>query len=95
MSTSLDPLKETSQDLHRFWFIIKTEQQWYSIIRECRNWFGSKWIGQNKVRRKLAKINKFSTLEIWFEVPDAKFATWISVKYSIQVRSDSKKDIGK
>ena len=28
--------------------------------------------------------------KIWFEVPDPAFATWISVKYSIEVASDLK-----
>ena len=39
MSKSLDPLRTTTPDLHRFWFVISTEQQWYAIMRECRAWF--------------------------------------------------------
>jgi hypothetical protein len=32
---------------------------------------------------------------IWFEVPDPAFATWISVKHSIEVASDLKHSSGK
>jgi len=29
-------------------------------------------------------------MPIWFEVPDPRFATWISIKLSMQVQSDAK-----
>jgi hypothetical protein len=93
MSKSLDPLKETAQDLHRFWFSLTSEKQWYAIMKECREWFGKDWKCQGKVRRKLESYGLNRTRKsqlIWFEVPDPKFATWISVKHSIQVHSDSK-----
>jgi len=32
---------------------------------------------------------------VWFEVPDPRFATWISVKMSIIVQSDAKYQGGK
>ena len=95
MSKSIDPLKITAQELHRFWFSISTEKQWYDIMRECRAWFGKNWRGQAKVRRKLDPrrrgLLKLAPLEVWFEVPDPRFATWVSVKYSLQVQSDSKR----
>lgn len=94
MSMDTDPLKTTTQELHRFWFLISTEQQWYDIIRECRSWFGKSWRGQGKIRRKL-KTFKSRPLEVWFDVPDIRFATWISVKFSIQVQSNAKKESGK
>ena len=93
MSKSLDPLKETAQDLHRFWFALGDEKQWSAIMAECRAWFGKNWKCQPKVRRKLESYNHRRTRKtqlIWFEVPDTKFATWISVKHGIQVQSDSK-----
>jgi len=93
MSKSLDPLKETTQDLHRFWFSLANEQQWYAIMKECREWFGKNWKCQGKVRRKLESFggrHVRKTHLIWFDVPDPKFATWVSVKHSIQVHSDSK-----
>lgn len=85
-------MEQASKPLQRFWFSVATEQQWYDIIRECRSWFGKNWHGQGKVRRKL-KNNIYKTnqsLPVWFEVPDPRFATWISVKHSIQVYSDEK-----
>ena len=94
MSKSLDPLKITAQELHRFWFSITTEKQWYDIMRECRQWFGKNWRGQAKVRRKFNTRGGISfrtgPLSVWFEVPDPRFATWVSVKMAIQVQSDAK-----
>ena len=95
---SIDPLKKTTQELHRFWFLVTTEKQWYNIIREARQWFGKDWKSQSKVKRKLAQKNLFgrpTTLMTWFDVPDVGFATWISIKYSIQVQSDAKFNAGK
>jgi hypothetical protein len=79
--------------LHKFWFFISTEKQWYDVMRECRAWFGKNWCGMSKVRKKLNTNRghiKIGPVPVWFEVPDPRFATWISVKYSIQVHSDSK-----
>lgn len=93
MSKSLDPLKETTQDLHRFWFLLASDKQWYAIMAECRTWFGKNWRCQGKVLRKLGSMNhRYSPKPqlIWFDVPDPKFATWVSVKLGIQVHSDAK-----
>jgi hypothetical protein len=99
MSMDADPLKITTQELHRFWFSITTEKQWYDIMRECRNWFGKNWRGQGKIRRKLKQTSALrwnkSSLQVWFEVPDPRFATWIAVKMSVQVQSDAKQQVGK
>lgn len=45
-----------------------------------------------KVRRKFNARNMphGHTIMVWFEVPDPRFATWISVKHSLQVQSDAK-----
>ena len=93
MSTQFDPLRTTTPELHRFWFIVSTEKQWYDIMRECRAWFGQNWRGMSKVRKKLTprgSYAKMSQVPVWFEVPDPRFATWISVKLSLQVQSDAK-----
>lgn len=100
MSTQFDPLKTTSQELHRFWFMVATEKQWYDIIRECRGWFGKNWQGMSKVRKKLnpryrSLSGRIQPVAVWFEVPDPRFATWISVKMSIEVQSDAKYQGGK
>ena len=79
--------------------MVSTEQQWYGIIRECRTWFGTNWRGMSKVRRKLTPRHRATpfpnTIAVWFDVPDARFATWISVKMSLQVLSDQKYLAGK
>jgi hypothetical protein len=92
MSKQLDPLGKTAPELHRFWFMISTERQWYDVMQECRAWFGRDWRGMSKVRRKLhAKYSPTGkTVPVWFEVPDPRFATWIAVKMSLQVQSDAK-----
>ena len=93
MSKQLDPLGTTAPELHRFWFVISTEQQWYDIMRECRVWFGRRWHSMAKVRRKLdARHSRIRAIPVpvWFEVPDPRFATWIAVKMSLQVLSDAK-----
>lgn len=92
MSTQSDPLKVTAQELHRFWFSISTEQQWYAVMRECRSWFRANWRTMPKVRRKLNAryVGRGHTVMVWFEVPDPRFATWVSVKLSLQVQSDAK-----
>lgn len=98
MSESNDPENYAGQSLHRFWFSVATEKQWYDIIRECRAWFGKNWRGMGKVRRKLQPRYAGTGRErvmVWFEVPDPRFATWISVKYSIQAQSDAKYQSGK
>ena len=91
--------KTTKQEeLHKFWFQIASQDQWYNIMRECRNWFGKNWKCQGKVRRKLnpsSTLRQRPSLAVWFEVPDSRFATWVSVKYSIQVQSDAKFNSGK
>jgi hypothetical protein len=69
--------------------------QWYSIMRECREWFGKNWRTQGRVKRKLA--NSYNAkpflqhpIPVWFEVPDPRFATWISVKLSLQIVGEDK-----
>ena len=94
MSKQSDPLKVTTQELHRFWFAISTVEQWYGIMRECRTWFRTNWRTMPKVRRKFtrqyARGGRLPPVMIWFDVPDPRFATWVSVKMSIQVQSDAK-----
>jgi|688.fasta_scaffold25036_3 hypothetical protein len=94
MSKSLDPLKKTAQELHRFYFMISTPEQWYGIMKDCRREFGRNWACQSKVLRKLKtpKWGYYRTSKVpfpvWFDIPNQAFATWIAVKFSIEVRSD-------
>jgi len=84
--------------LHRIYVKLSTEQQWYAVMRECRAWFGKNWRTQGRVKRKLSH-GQIRTLRepipIWFEVPDLRFATWISVKMSLQVAGEDKYKAGK
>jgi len=97
MSKQFDPLKTTTPELHRFWFHLRTLEQWYAIMRECRAWFGKDWRGMAKVRKKISpQYGRLGqALPVWFEVPDPRFATWVAVKMSLQVQSDAKYQSGK
>ncbi len=84
--------------LHRIYVSISSEQQWYAVMRECRSWFGKNWRTQGRVKRKLSHSHIRTLREpipIWFEVPDLRFATWISVKMSLQVAGEAKHKAGK
>ena len=99
MSKQLDPLKTTAPELHRFWVKLSTEKQWYSVIQECRSWFGSNWQGQGKVRRKLDPSRSTHTTRsgvvVWFDVPDPRWATWIATKFALQVQADHPEKVAK
>ena len=86
--------------LHRIYISITTEEQWYNVMRECRSWFGKNWRTQSRVKRKLTEGSRMSrgtrpSISVWFEVPDLRFATWISVKMSLQVAGEDKHKAGK
>jgi hypothetical protein len=95
MSTSLDPLKTTAPDLHRFWITIATERQWYSVMAEARSWFGKNWQCQNKIKRKLGPFSNNSPIVVWFDVPDPKWATWVATKTALQVVANDPKKANK
>lgn len=93
MSIQSDPLKTTPAPLQRFWFYCPNEATWYKIMAECRAWFGKNWQTQNKVRRKFQEApyrHGVVSLPVWFDVSDPRFATWCTVKFGIQVKSDEK-----
>lgn len=87
MSTSLDPLKTTTPDLHRFFVYVESHKQWYTVIAEARAWFGKNWKCQNKVRRKLMRMSYDETpsMPVWFDVPDPKWSTWVATKLGVRV----------
>jgi hypothetical protein len=106
MSMSMDPLKITTLPLHRFWFKIYTAKQWYAVINECRDLYGKNWRTKRNVFKRFKRTKTLShalrhwmyvniSHDIWFEVPDQTFATWVSVKHSIEVASDAKHSNGK
>ncbi len=90
MPESLDPLKSTTEHMHRIWVEVRTLAQWYAIQQEARRWFGHQWRGQSKVRRKLDRSHRSpwhgeQDVTVWFDVPDPQFATWIGVKLALRI----------
>lgn len=82
---------EPGAELHRVYFEISTTGQWYAIMGEARALYGKNWKCQGHVRKKLDRyawgnssgtFTKFVT--IWFEVPDPKFTTWVSMKLAVR-----------
>ena len=90
MSKSLDPLKTTTPELHRFYINLETVPQWYAVMRECRQNFGTNWRTQSKVKRKLSRdcARTGQRMWVWFEVPDLRFASWIALKLAMAVSQD-------
>ena len=87
MSESISSLESTPLVMHRIWFDISSTDVWYSIQREAKKLYGQSWKSQSRVRRKLENIwgNPVS-YQIWFDVPDQSFASWISVKYAVTAK---------
>ena len=91
MFESLDSLKSTPLVMHRIQVQLSDVQKWYAVIRELNLTFGTKnWRGQPHVKRRLERliwqIPDSDPIWVWFEVPDAKFATWLAVKLAVNVR---------
>jgi hypothetical protein len=85
---SLDPLKVTTDAMHLCRIVVELEsaKQWYSIIREAQRVFGhGNWSGQSRIKRKLENNWERKKINVWFDVPDASFASWISVKLAVRV----------
>jgi hypothetical protein len=72
----------TAQTMCRIVFEIKDTTTWYAVMQEARAMFGKNWRCQGNVRRKLEwGTNK--SVQVWFEVPDPQFATWVSLKLAV------------
>ena len=82
--------KETDATYHRFFVQIDSVEQWYKVMQECRNWFNNNWRAQSRVKRQFNRKTVFVPVTVWFDVPDAKWATWVSTKLSIVVFRDDK-----
>ena len=68
----------------KFIIDLDRESQWYQVMAECRRCFGRQWRGQPRVRRKFRyrplAITAPPPVQVWFEVPDPEFMTWIGIK---------------
>jgi hypothetical protein len=88
MLPSLDSLKTTTPPMHKLYFELSTVEQWYSIMREARAQFGTNWRSQAHVKRRLEHAGLWHVPghaeRVWFEVPDAKFGTWIAIKHAVR-----------
>ena len=99
MSESLNSLKSTPLPMHRIWVEIGSIEIWYKIIAEANREFGVRgWRGQSGTKRRLDRQTNVSwpsisktTVRVWFDVPDEKFATWIAIKYPVTVLASSGK----
>lgn len=96
MSKHADPLGKTAPELHRFYVRVRTAEQWYAVMAECRAWFGLNWRTMPKVRRKFnPKWSKDPIVTAWFEVPDLRICTWIATKFSLEVTTRPPDSSGK
>lgn len=75
---SSNPLQVT----RRVYFHVCSVKDWYNIIREAHALYGPHWQGQRHVKRKLER-RLAEPLKVWFDVPDEKFATWVSIKHGV------------
>lgn len=91
MCQSLDPLKSTTGSVHLFRvvLVVKHRDQWYQIIREANRCFGlGQWRSQAKVLRRLNRSEWTpNPVRVWFDVPNQEFASWIGIKYGVEIVS--------
>jgi hypothetical protein len=97
MSKHVDPLGKTASELHRFYARVRTVEQWYAIMHECRAWFGQDWRSMPRVRRKLHPrySSNMEPLSVWFEVPDLRICTWIATKLALELTTRAPDSAGK
>jgi len=85
ISESLDSLKVTPLPMHRITFSLKSTEQWYKIMREARALYGKNWRSQPHAKRRLDRNSWMQKTErVWFDVPDAQFASWCAVKLAVE-----------
>jgi len=72
----------TAQTMCRIVFEIKDTDTWYAVMQEARAMFGRNWRCQSKVRRKL-EWGVTQPVQVWFEVPNSQFASWVSLKLAV------------
>lgn len=66
----------------RVHFEIANTKTWYAVMREARELFGKNWRCQSHVKRRL---DRGRPVTVWWEVPDANFATWVAIKLAVTV----------
>lgn len=72
--------------MHRIHIEISNTTTWYAVMQEARTWFGKNWKTQPHVRKKLSRYrSQTSPINVWFDVPDPKFGTWVAVKLAVRI----------
>lgn len=79
--------------LHRVVVDLATTDDWYKVIREANTLYGAhNWRSQPRAKRRLERERwSGKVTPIWFDVPDPAFATWVSVKHSVNARVQATK----
>ena len=69
--------------MHKVWFTVHNQDEWYHLIRELKTWFGKEWRGQRGIRKKFNRSEwLMEPQQVWFLVPDLAFKTFIDLKMS-------------
>jgi len=69
--------------MHKVWFTVHNQDEWYHLIRELKTWFGNDWRGQRGIRKKFKRTEwSMEPQHVWFIVPDLAFKTFIDLKMS-------------
>lgn len=77
--------------MHRITFTVDSLEIWYAIMQEARTLYSKNWKCQSRVRRKFGKWSNLAPVDVWFEVPDQAFGTWVAVKHAVKVKLPSGK----
>lgn len=82
---------EHGANLHRVYFEVGTTNTWYAIMREARALYGKNWKCQGHVKKKLERYAWHNSTgvaslyeRVWFDVPDPRFSTWVSMKLAVR-----------
>lgn len=71
--------------MHRIVFRLANTRQWYDVMGEARQLYARQWRSQPHTKRKLERFAYTKQLvDVWFEVPDPKFATWCAIKLGVE-----------
>ena len=69
--------------MHKLWFTVHNQDEWYHLIRELKTWFGNDWRGQRGIKKKFqnhAGFLVFREMRVWFLIPNPAFKTFIDLK---------------
>jgi hypothetical protein len=76
----------------KFYVKITDTAQWYKVMSQCREWFGTNWQTMPRTRKKLRHTGTDEGIWTWFLVPDEKFVAWLALKTSLPISLDPGKN---